>query len=205
MTAASNLSVGVVSRRRLLQAAVLAGGAGLSATFLRGVEAVASAPADSDILARLLLLEDQAVYLYAQVTPKLPAAQAPPPGGAVDPLTAIAAFGQLHADHRDTLAQAITAGGGTARSVNGTYAALVPPSADIPTLLGALEAREATLLGAYYGAQAAASTVTLATSLASIFPVTARLQALVRAAQGQPPVPVSFVVGDPAAAAAITA
>jgi hypothetical protein len=187
--------------------AAIAGGAGLGAAFLDGVRTVEAAPTDVQLLNRLVLLEDQAVYLYSQLVSRLtPASSTPAPGAPVDPITVIQTLVvTVHTGHRDTLVQALRNAGGVPVGTDAAYPQLVPAAKDQPTTLAALTTMETILLGAYQGAQGAFSSAQLGAHVASIPPVTARTQAVLLVAQGQPPVPASFVVGDPTAATAVTA
>jgi ferritin-like protein len=195
-----------LTRRRLLQLAAGAGGGALSAAFLAGVRAVEAAPTDVQLLNRLVVLEDQAVYLYGQLVSRLMLPSATPAAGApVDPITVIQTAGvTVHTGHRDSLVQALRRAGGVPVTVDAAYPQLVPAAKDQPTTLAAMTTMETTLLGAYQGAQGAFSSAQLGGNVASIPPVTARTLALLLAAQGKPPVPESFVVGDPTAAALVT-
>lgn len=196
----------IVSRRRLLQAAAAtAGTAGLAGAFLRGADRVAAAAADVDILGHLLVVEDQAVYLYKQVIANLTTpTPAPTASGPIDPLAFVPGFGAVHAAHRDAVAQAVKAAGGSAATVGGAYPAVLPAGKDKISTLTALATQEATILGALYGATGSLADRAVAGDVASLQPVTARFQALLLSALGFPPVPASFVVGDAAAAAAVT-
>ena len=195
-----------LTRRRLLQLGAIAGGGGLAAAFLDGLRAVQAAPTDVQLLTRLVVLEDQAVYLYSQLVSRLtPASSTPAPGAPVDPTTVIQTLvASVHTGHRDTLVQALRNAGGVPVTVDAAYPQLVPAAKDQPTTLAALATMESILLGAYYGAQSAFSSAQLGAHVASLPPVTARFQAVLLAAQGKPPVPTSFVVGNPTAAAAVT-
>ncbi|HEY6379743.1 MAG TPA: ferritin-like domain-containing protein [Candidatus Dormibacteraeota bacterium] len=192
-----------IGRRRLLQLALAGGGAGAVAVLGRGL-AAAAAPTDVQLLSRLVVLEDQAVYLYGQLAEKIAPAATATPGGPVDLLAVVVRFGALHQSHRDVLEQTIRQAAGTPPATDGTYPQLLPLAADQGSVLAALTALETVLLGAYYGAQGAFTQAGLGANVASIFPVTARFQALLLAAQRLPPVPASFVVGSPAAAQAVT-
>jgi hypothetical protein len=192
-----------IGRRRLLRLTLAGGGAGLAAVLGRSLAAAAAAPSDLQLLARLVVLEDQAVYLYGQLAAKIAPAATATPGGPVDLLAIVVRFGALHQSHRDVLEQTIRQSAGTPPATDGTYPQLLPLAADQGSVLAALTAMETVLLGAYYGAQGGFTQAGLGANVASIYPVTARFQALLLAAQRLPPVPASFVVGSPAAAEAV--
>lgn len=223
-----------LGRRQLLAAAAASGlGGALGLAFARGAAGVAAAgaaPPDTAILANLVVLEDQAVYLYAKVgastsgaagaasssgsasgvggtsseaAPTEASSSAAGPAGPLDPRSLLPAFARHHADHRDAFVQSLRHLGGTVPPVDASYPELDPPGSGLDAALTALAHLEASLLGGLYGAIRALTTAGLAVQVASVFGVAARHQAMVLAAARRPPVPQPFVTGDPTEAAAV--
>jgi Domain of unknown function (DUF4439) len=174
------------SRRTVL----LRGGAALAALAagpVAGIDPALAAGDDAPLLTTLALLEDTAVYVYANVAPRLDRAPLP---GFLQP------FLVHHRQHRDLLLRQLHGLGAPVPAAGQAHPDALPTAAGEAAAVAALLAVERRLLAAQYSALAALAAQPLRVQVASIFGVDARHATVWRAASGQDPVPASFVTGS---------